>query len=106
MTQSAAMFAIIRNLPGNSAPPIPAAALAASAGISLNSLQVYISRIRQECGFTAIAGTPSRGYRLGEWPGHDVPCRRYQRQPVTPSRPEFDSSAGVIVTEAGRRLGL
>ena len=75
------MFAIIRNLPGHNAPPIPAADLAASAGISLNSLQVYISRIRQECGFTAIEGAPRLGYRLGECPDCEGRGRAFRMVP-------------------------
>ena len=102
----ASMLAIVRALPGPNATPMPLSDLAARTGLTPGSCQVYISRIRQQLGFTVIDHQHNRGYRLGEWPGREVPCRRYQRRPITPSRPEFDSSAGVIVTEAGRRLGL
>jgi len=97
----ASMLAIVRALPGPNATPMPLSDLAARTGLTPGSCQVYISRIRQQLGFTVIDHQHNRGYRLGEWPG------RPKRAPIgRPAKPEFDSAAGVVITEAGRRLGL
>ena len=64
----------------------------------------YVSYLRTEFGYTAIEGTPATGYRIGEWPGREVP--RDGRSQRGPKRKEFDSSEGVVVTPAGRELGL
>ncbi len=103
----ASMLAIVRALPGPNDTPMPLSDLAARTGLTPGSCQVYISRIRAELGFTVIDHQHNRGYRLGEWPGRDLNYRRPKRAPIgRPAKPEFDSAAGVVITEAGRRLGL
>lgn len=85
--------------------------LADRARLSTGSVATCISHIRKRFGFTVIDGSPSIGYRLGEWPGRNMvrqtPAReaRAQRERETQPR-QPDSSDGVVVTEAGRRLGL
>ena len=106
--RGASLLAIVRELERTNGEMMPLCELAPRVHLSPQSVTVYISRIRQRFGFTCIEGSPSRGYRLGEWPGREP---YYQRPPKrTPVRiaraPEYDSSAGVVITEAGRRLGL
>lgn len=74
--------------------------LAKCAGITPETVKVYVSFLRGEYGYTVIDGTPATGYRLGEWPGRE-PRKFMQRK-----KREFDSSAGVVVTTAGKALGL
>ena len=103
-----AMLSLVEHLPAPGAERIPVVELAAATHLSPQSIQVYVSAIRQRFGFTAIEGAPRLGYRLGEWPGREpsrarCPSRYAAHRPAPPA---FDSSVGVVVTEAGRRLGL
>ena len=86
--------------------------LAEAACLAPGSVVTYISHLRRQYGYTVIDGTPTRGYRLDEWPGREVP-RDGRRQGVrremfqaARQRPAFDTSEGVVVTPAGKALGL
>jgi len=83
--------------------------LADRARLSTGSIATCISHIRKMFGFTVIDGSRSVGYRLGEWPGRNMvrmtPVREARAQRETRPR-QPDSADGVVVTEAGRRLGL
>ena len=87
------------------------ATLADRARLAPGSVRTCISHIRTMFGFTVIDGSPSIGYRLGEWPGRNMvrmtPAREARAQREREVRPrQPDSADGVVVTEAGRRLGL
>lgn len=75
--------------------------LADRANLSSRSVATYISHIRRMFGSTVIDGRPSVGYRLGEWTGRNM-VRAQRERETRPRQPD----SGVVVTEAGRRLGL
>ena len=78
------------------------------------SVRTRVSHIRKMFGFTVIDGSPSTGYRLGEWPGRNI-RRARPGQPPRQTLADWEreehhrqpaDADGVVVTEAGRRLGL
>lgn len=105
-------FEMVRAMERAGSRHLSVAELADAACLAPGSVVAYISYLRREFGYTVIDGTPSRGYRLDEWPGREVPrdgrrqgVRREIPQERTP-RPAFDASEGVVVTAAGKALGL
>jgi len=107
-------YDLVRCLERAKGEPVAPAAIAASIGITDRTVQTYVSHLRQAYGYTAILGTPAHGYRIGEWPAME-PRRKYgegreravrRRAATTRTERTFDSSAGVVVTAAGKALGL
>lgn len=86
--------------------------IAQCASITPGTAIAYISYLRRQYGYTSIDGTPAKGYRLGEWPGREVPGRKGRPRGVVEQRHRvarhyrFDSGDGVVVTAAGKALGL
>lgn len=104
-------FEMVRAMERANARHLSVAELAEAACLAPGSVVAYISYLRREFGYTVIDGTPTRGYRLDEWPGREVPRdgrRQGMRREIQQrrKRPAFDSSEGVVVTAAGKALGL